>query len=520
MKAKKTYKQTSIFRIAIIGAILIILNFISIRVFTRIDLTTDGIYTLSDASRKLVENLDDKVTVKVYFTEDLPAPYNNNRRVLLDILNDYRSYSDGNLNFEFISPNNEEMEKEAQTNGIPPVEVQVIQEDKVEVKRAYMGMVMLYESRKEAIPLINDLSGLEYDLSTTLKRLTQSEKKTIAFSTSQESNPIQSMRLAADFLSKQYDLMPFDISQGNEIPKEYAALLIVNPEEEFSDSAKAAIDNYLMNGGKIAIFAGSYKIDQSFQTHIGELIETNLDDMLAHYGLGINNDLVRDAQCATIIVTRQESQFRIQNQVQYPYLIRVTNFNPDNIITKQMTNIILQFSSSIDTSLAASRGLQTSVIATSSEATARQNDGVLLDPFYQYSENDFPDEFVPLAAVFSGQFNSFFYGKNPSSQIPKSPHTSIVLVGSGLFMQDIIVQNASDNLTFFANIIDYLTDDVGLISIRSKSVSLPPLDQISDETRNLYKYGNMIIPPVLVILYGIFRWRRRLSVKKAFESQL
>ncbi len=519
VKLGRSYKQNSIYYAILIGIILILINFISVRIFTRIDLTENKIYTLSKASKKLIQNLEDQVTVKAYFTEDLPSPYNNNRRLLIDVLNDYRSYSNGNVNFEFISPANEEMEREAQSNGIPPIEVQVIQEDKVEVKRAYMGLVIIYEGKKESIPIISDLAGLEYDLSLAIKRLTQTEKKTIAYATTPEFNPITSMRITADFLSKQYSLIPIDITNATEISNKHSAFLIINPEFEFNDTFKTAIDNYLMNGGKLGIFSSSFKIDQTFQTHIGTPINSNLDDLLSHYGIKINKDLVRDAQCAPIIVTRRQGQFTIQNQVRFPYLIRATNLNRSNVITKQMNNLILQFSSSIDTSLAMQKNIKAEVLVYTSEATARQFDGVLLDPFYQYSENDFPEEFVPLAVLFNGQFDSYYYGKNSEVKISKSPTTDIVVVGTGLFMQDIIVQNARDNMIFFANIIDYLADDSGLISIRTKTVSLPPLDKVSDDTRKLLKYGNMIIPPVLIILFGFYRWKKRQSIKRMFENQ-
>jgi len=145
---KTSTKTQTLIRLGIVLAILILLNFISVRWFGRMDMTRTGLFTLSDASTSLMRSLDDRVTVKVYFTEDLPAPYNNHRRQLLDQLNEYRAYARGNLQFEFIDPSAEKSEQEAQRQGIAPVQVQVVKEDKFEVKRAYMGMVFLYEYRK------------------------------------------------------------------------------------------------------------------------------------------------------------------------------------------------------------------------------------------------------------------------------------------------------------------------------------------------------------------------------------
>ena len=93
------------------------------------------------------------------------------------------------------------------------------------------------------------------------------------------------------------------------------------------------------------------------------------------------------------------------------------------------------------------------------------------------------------------------------------------MVGDGDFARDQFMGGSRDNLTFFANMVDYLVDDAGLITIRSKDVSLPPLEQVSDGTKKILKYASLIVPPVLVLLYGGLRWRMRKARKKALEMQ-
>ena len=126
-----------------------------------------------------------------------------------------------------------------------------------------------------------------------------------------------------------------------------------------------------------------------------------------------------------------------------------------------------------------------------------------------------------MAAVVSGSFKSYFSTSGGESKafVPeatKSPDTRIIVVGDGDFMRDDFA-GSRGNLTFFINIIDYLADDAGLITIRSKNVAQPPLDQISDGTKKLLKYGNLILPPLLIIGYGLLRWRRRAALKRSFE---
>ena len=207
-----TKKTQTLFRVFLVLGILILVNFISVRVFSRLDLTKAGVYTLSDASKTLVRNLDDRITVKAYFTEDLPSPYNNNRRQVLDILNEYKAYAKGNLHFEFINPEGEKNEREAQQAGIPPVQVQVVKEDKFEVKRAFLGLVLLYEDKKEILPVVQNLSSLEYDISAAIKRLTVHAKKRIGYTTGHQEPELTSMQKANQEVSAQYEVVPVDLS--------------------------------------------------------------------------------------------------------------------------------------------------------------------------------------------------------------------------------------------------------------------------------------------------------------------
>ena len=512
---KKQQTQTLV-RIALILGILIVLNFISVRLFGRLDLTSQGIYTLSDASKKLVGSLDDRVTVKAYFTEDLPSPYNNNRRAVLDILNDYKAYSKGNLQYEFINPQGEKGEQDAQQEGVAPVQVQVVNEDKLEVKRGYLGLVLMYEDRKEVLPVVQNLSSLEYDISSALKRLTTKTKKKIGYTTGHGEPDFSSMRQAYQAESQQYDLTPVDLSKGDAVPADIAALLVIAPQTRFQDSALYSLDQYLMRGGKIAFLLN--RVNANLQMRMGQPLDLGMDDMLQQYGIRVNPDLVRDAQCANISVMQQQGTFTFQSQVPFPYIPVVSNFSASNPIVKDLQGVILHFVSSLDTSGASTRGLKSEVLMRSSKHSGRQTGFFMIDPFQRYAPADLAENGIPLAALVEGSFRSYFVGKQPAAVLTTSPETRIIVVGDGDFMKDDFLGNKA-NLTFFSNIIDYLADDAGLITIRSKDVASPPLDQVSDGTKRAIKYANLIGPPLLIIAYGLFRWRKRVAFKKAMEER-
>ena len=158
---------------------LILLNLISRDNFHRFDLTDNKKFSLSPSSKTIVSKLDDRLTIKVYFSDDLPSELGNTRRFLQDILEEYQALSD-DVSFFFHAPESDsELEEQARKDGIQPVQMQALENDQMVVKKVYLGMVLLFENKKEIIPLIQSTAGLEYMISTKIKSLINIDKITI-----------------------------------------------------------------------------------------------------------------------------------------------------------------------------------------------------------------------------------------------------------------------------------------------------------------------------------------------------
>jgi gliding-associated putative ABC transporter substrate-binding component GldG len=522
----RSLKSRTLLRVGAVLIILILLNIISVRIFGRIDMTANRQFTLAEASKQLMRSLDDRVTIKAYFTEDLPSPYSTYRRALLDQLNEFRAYSNGNLQYEFINPEGEKSEREAGDQGVVQAQVQVVNQDKFEVKRAYMGLVFLYEDKKEVIPVIESITSLEYDISSTIKRLTTRTRKKIGFLSGEDEAPLSEFTNAQKVISRQYDVTTVDLTATEAVPADVAALLIVGPKKSFSPPVKYRIDQYIMHGGRVAFLLNRAEAD--LQQRFGQPVDNGLGDLLDHYGLKINADLVRDVQCANISIVQQQFGFSIQSQVPFPYLPLVSDFSKDNMMVKDLKGVVLFFASSIDTVRLGEKGLKGEILLRSSKQSGRRREDeyYILDPLQRFTQADFTEQGIPLGAVVSGSFTSAFAGKpvpgdslgTAPKPIEKSPDTRVLLIGDGEFARDQYLGNR-DNLTIFANMVDYLVDDAGLITIRSKEAELPPLEPVSDATKKLLKYGNMIVPPVLVLVFGLFRWRMKKARMRAMEGQ-
>ncbi len=523
-------RQQIILRVLLVLGVIILVNIINLRFFKRFDLTRDKIFTLSTASKNLVKSLDDNFLVKAYFTSDLPPEYANNRRDLRDLLDEYRAYAGGNFQYEFIDPGKkEELEQEAQRYGIPPVQVQVLKEDKLQIQNAYMGLVCLYGDKQERVPVIQSTSNLEYEISCAVKKMTSKELKKIGFLTGQGEPNLQQISRLQEMLSKQYQVTTVDLSDGKAIPLDIAVLMITAPTQQFKNPEKFLIDQYLMKGGKIAFMIN--KVNATLQSQMGQPLNVNLDDLLESYGIRVNTDLVRDASCAYVTVSQQAGFMVIQNQIPFYYLPRSGEFDKKSPIVKDLSSVVFYFTSSIDTSLAKQKGLVANVLLKSSKKSGRQENYFMINPTMQVTKEMFNESGIPLVVTVEGAFASAFGSKpigydtsfkssiDTTNKIVAGKLSKIVVIGDGDFLQDQLSGGNRDNFLLASNLVDWLADDIGLAQIRSRDSGSKPLDEVSEGTKIWLKGLNLTFPPVIVIIIGVVRWRLRISMHKKLESR-
>ena len=206
----KNRNSLAIYLLILIGALLL-LNLISRNWYKRFDLTDNKMYSLSSSSENIVDKIDDLLTMKVYFSNDLPGELSNTKRYLQDLLEEYEAKSD-NIRFFFTDPeSNEKLQEEAQKDGIQPVQMQVVEDDKLEIKKVYLGMVMLYEDKKETIPVIQTATGLEYLITTKIKTLVNTNKKTVGIVNLSKTEEVKTENLSNQ-LRQHHNVQSLDLS--------------------------------------------------------------------------------------------------------------------------------------------------------------------------------------------------------------------------------------------------------------------------------------------------------------------
>lgn len=526
MKRRSKHGAAAITATLLLLGILLVVNLLSTQLFTRVDLTEGSVYTLSKASRNLVKNLDDKLSVKAYFSRDLPSPYNNNARYLRDMLDDYRAYSGGKFTYAFVDPASEDaLEKQAQDFQIPPVQVNAVEKDKIELKKVYMGLVFLYEDKHETIPLVQSTSGLEYDISSTIKRLTEQERPKVGILQGLGApDAYQELNNLRTSLERNYEIQPINLANNQMVPDDVSILLIIGVKQDFDDWSKYAIDQFIMRGGKVAFLLN--KVNANLQTSQANRAPLRIDDWTKQYGFKINDDLVMDRRCGMVNVRQQMGFFTVSNAVNYPFFPQITNFNPAQPMVKDLENVMLFFPSSLDTTLAADKELTLTPLFYTSNKSRLERGRFDINPLQRTTDpatmNEGP---YVLGIALDGIFKSYYQDKEvprgdttaappaSSSVISESPTTRIVVVGDGHIAED-AYQSDPSNMTFLLNMVDWLALDEDLMRIRTREVTSRPLVDVSEGVKTTVKYANIFAPPALVILIGLFRWQLHRRRKK------
>lgn len=545
-KKTESRRQQAVFRIALVVGIIVLINIISIKLFSslRLDLTSNKIYTLSSASKNIVSKLDDKLVVKSYFTDNLPSPYNNTRRYLQEILEDYRNYSNGNFNYEIISPSDElKLEEDAQKFGIQPVQVQTVKDDRAEAMKAYMGLVFLYSGKQETLPFIGNIGNLEYEITGVIKRLTEAQLKKVAVLGGTDMPGLDKIGKVNQFLSKFYNMTVVDASKNTPIPNDISALVVFSPKAQqqqqqmmmkqqappptIPDNVKFAIDQYIMNGGKVIFLLNKISISSQQQFQFAQAINVGVEDMLESYGIKINNNIIKDKDCASVQVPVQTGGFQMYTQIPFPYYPRISNINRNMPAFGTLGQIFLSFTTDLDTAIAGLKGLKVQPILTTSPKTGVDKEFSLVQASGQMlPDSMFKTSNLTVGALFTGTFQSFYKGKpvpadtvTGSSPVAttikeQSPaETKVIVIGNGDFPQDEF-RGPDENLVFFANMIDFMTDDVGLSEIRAKDSNPQPLKTIEDSTKKIIKYMLWVLPSFIVLGYGLMRWKKRKAQKE------
>jgi ABC-2 type transport system permease protein len=585
LKQRHRAATESLTMLAVVTGILVLANVLSAFWYTRIDLTQTAAFSLSDGSKRVVRDLDDQMTVTLYFTPDLPPPHNATERYVRDLLAEYRAASAGNLTVKVVHPDTEEKRERATQDGVQRNRIQAIVNDTPSFVDAHQGLVIEYLGDKKVLAPIQATEGLEYTLTQAMKQLTGEVRPVGVVAGHGSPTPEEGLSRLQGLLPN-YKIQT--VSAASPIDGSLAALLVIAPQDALSESELLNIDQYLMRGGSVGFFGGTMAISaESFDALTATTTNANVNQLLERWGIRMRSDIVADAQCSQMPMPRGAGR---QVMVPYPPIPAVVfqDAQREHPVTFRLDNAIVPFTSSLEILDGIDDEVRVLPLASTSERSWRLTGSTI--PLQPRA----PQEWRPsgdmgpftLVAAIEGHLPSAFseqalMSASDDGSLPPSPDVEraerpvrVLVAGTGMLLRDELVPSREQvrnrpmtgGLAFILNTMDWLSQDSDLIAVRAKTVEDPALEvpsavqaardeameaediarkaaQQGDEAavesamteqqaaikrhgeameawkrrKDLYRWGHTLGLPLLLALFGVIRWRMRLTRKQTLR---
>lgn len=494
-------KRSSVYTyILLIIGIIILVNMLSDRFFVRLDFTADKRYTLSKATRNILKSLDKPVTIKAYFTKELPPNVASVRRDFKEMLMEYATVSHGLVNYTFIDPNqNQETEQEALQAGIQPLIIDNREKDQVVQKKAYLGALVEYNEKSDVIPIIQPGAPMEYALSTSIKKLHTTNKPSIALIQGHKEASPAAIAQADQSMSVLYTTTPVTMNDTSDVLDQYSTAVMVAPWDTISGIQLQQLDNFLNKGGNLVLCFDRVNGNLQSGMPMGTAHNTGIEKWLKKKGVDVQEDFVIDMNCNHIGVRQQGLPFTIS--MEFPYFPNITTFAKHPLV-HGLEEVAMPFASSIRYTGDSSHIW--TPLAMTSQKSGKQSVPVYFDINHQWQESDFPDKNLVVGGLLQ-------------KRGVKDKKGELVIFSSGKFAVngegENTIQLSPDNINLLVNAVDYMADQTGLMDLRTKGVTARPLKQLSDTHRNFLKLFNFLFPIVLIIGYGFIRIEKNRTIR-------
>ncbi|HEY4153808.1 MAG TPA: gliding motility-associated ABC transporter substrate-binding protein GldG [Puia sp.] len=534
----------------------------------RFDLTSEKRYTLSAPVKKMLNNIHDQVNIDIYLQGNLKSGLRKLRNSTEALLQEFNDYADGNIHYRMVDPvaggddSTRSMILDSLGRmGIQPMTL-VAQAKKGEeqTQRIVIPAAMVkYKNRIFPVDLlkgvqrsregqppeqlyVNAETLLEYKFANAIDKLLKDTLPAVGYLMGNGEPLDFRVYSLIQYLRENYRFGMLRLDSLPVIPSRVNALIMVKPSSKFTDDEKRKLDQFVVHGGSLICMIDNLHAEPDSLQVSKEVIAydrgLDLDDLLFHFGVRINQDLVEDMQNASInlVVGSQggKPQLQLEPWPYYPLL----DGNPSSPISKNLDPVFSRFANSIDTVKAP--GIRKSILLQSSPnaRTISTPARITLESIKTATDpKAFNRQNIPVAVLLEGKFHSLYANRiSPEMEdsLDKFYHQPFLRTGEKTARvivcadADVLMNELSDrgplplgfskdinytfaNMDFLQNCLDYCVSSSGIMEARSKDYTLRLLDpEKTEDDRTFWQFVN-IVCPLLVILLGavIFHFIRK-----------
>lgn len=511
-RPKGSFLKSSQGSVAIFLVFLLAVNYLAAQSSFYLDMTQDKIYTASPASKDILGKLEKPVTVTFYISKDLPSNSVLFKTQVQDVLNQYEDLSKGKLKIKYETPDNETATVQGLVaKGIPQLQSEVVEKDKVEVKNFFFGAIVSSGegdgAKTEVLPSVTVLESFEYDLVSAVYSVSRENKDTIALLQGHGEKTIATSDLAKSYTIKNVNISTEEGKKGFYVAvaapattetsaatpatpaeKEFVepkTVIIAGPTSNLSEAEIAVLDEFVAKGGKVVLMSEKINIDAQ-QGFVTKKIENNANDFTKKYGIEINGNLVYDKLNSPI--SYSAGNYYLTKD--YPYWVEAVkdNFSSHPSLSKIKTLTFLWVSS---LKIENKEGYEVKNLVTSSSAGETVSENITIAPDANLSFLSGGKE--TLAAISTAQ----------------SGGGQVIVIGDSDFVSPVFMQPIPDNEIFFTNLIESVSSSANLSSIRTKNISARPIKELTDSEKGYWKFLAIGGGAIIISVYGFVRIGRR-----------
>ncbi|HXY99848.1 MAG TPA: Gldg family protein [Stellaceae bacterium] len=318
---------------------------------SRLDLTQQHLYTLSDGSKKTLARIDEPITLRFYYSprlgDEVPS-YGVFAQRVREMLEEYTALAKGKIKLELLDPEPfSPTEDRAVAFGLQGVPLDQGGE------QVYFGLAATNSTDdQQVIPFFQPDRErfLEYDLTKLVHSLAFPKKTVVGLVTSL---PLEGDFMAAlqgrplepyavvDQLRQLYELRALS-TDFDTVAADVDVLMIVHPQN-LPEKTLYAIDQFVLKGGKALVFVDPNSETQASHanrmTGVGGPTASNLDKLFAAWGIELEKDKVagdrRDARRVNI-----GTSGRVEPMAYVAWLaLKEDNLNRDDPITGDLSQV-------------------------------------------------------------------------------------------------------------------------------------------------------------------------------------
>lgn len=474
---QKLKKINVVLAIIIFGALNILISPFALRQ----DFSYGKAYTLSSSTKKIIRDLDNGVTIKFYVSSDLPSRLLPIKSEVIDLLNEYKRANNGKITITTLDPKKDEkIATEARESGIPELQFSQVEQDKYALTTAQFGIALSYGDKKEVLPQVTDIESLEYNLTAAIYKMTRSDLAKVAVL----GDGISTIKT---LLQKQFVVEDIEVSSASathEISSSYKALIVVDTNNKQYDSDEInAIQSYISKKGQVIFFVDGVWVPDDLQA---VKADHNLYSLFENYGIKINNNLILSASAEQINLGNGAVGFSLP----YPLWLRTNVFNPKISYFSNVNTLTFPWTSSI--SLLKKQGVEHDELIKTTERSWEQKESFSLDPqnLPQPTESDLTQYTIGVQAR------------------PKNAG-KLIVIASSRFIQDRYLSPITGNVAFVINILNDMASGGALSGISQRAVKFYQVPDLPENQKDFFKYGNILILPALLAVYGAIRLMKR-----------